>query len=141
MAQNNMSEMLQSLLSALNNENGDGRDARGAPFADGDAEYTEGGHFSTGSDSGSARSGTGGGPGGGFDFGSFFENIDFDMLMKAGELFSRYNNPDKNTELLRALKPHLREENKEKIDTAIKIVKITALLPFLRESGLFDKMF
>jgi hypothetical protein len=56
-------------------------------------------------------------------------------------MFSRYNSPDKNTDLLRALKPHLREENKEKVETAIKIVKITALLPFLRESGLFDKMF
>jgi len=74
-------------------------------------------------------------------FGSFFENIDIDMLFKAGEIFSRYNSPDKNTDLLRALKPHLREENRGKIETAIKIVKVTSLLPFLRESGLFDKMF
>jgi hypothetical protein len=63
------------------------------------------------------------------------------MLMKAGELFALFNSPDKNTELLRALKPHMREENREKIDTAIKVIKLTALLPFLRESGLFDKMF
>jgi len=73
--------------------------------------------------------------------GSFFDNIDIDMLFKAGEMFSRYNSPDKNTELLRALKPHMREENREKIETAIKIVKVTSLLPYLRESGLFDKMF
>jgi hypothetical protein len=112
--------MLQSLLSALNSE---GTEENG-----GEAES-----FSTESDGGSAD--------GGFNFNSFFENIDFDMLMKAGEMFSRYNSPDKNTDLLRALKPHLREENKEKVETAIKIVKITALLPFLRESGLFDKMF
>ncbi|MDR2559703.1 MAG: hypothetical protein LBC86_09225 [Oscillospiraceae bacterium] len=117
MAQNNMSDMLQSLLSALNNEGGE--------------ENVSSAEYGT-SDSASGASG---------DFSSFFENIDFDMLMKAGEVFSRYNSPDKNTELLRALKPHLREENKDKIDTAIKIVKITALLPFLRESGLFDKMF
>jgi hypothetical protein len=117
MAQNNMSDMLQSILSALNNDENAGADD-------------------------SVRSEDAAEPsGGGFDFGSFFENIDFDMLMKAGEVFSRYNSPDKNTELLRALKPHLREENKDKVETAIKIVKVTALLPFLRESGLFDKIF
>jgi hypothetical protein len=118
-----MSEMLQSLLSALNNDEHVGVDDSVRP------EYEDG------------QTGSSDPTGGGFDFGSFFENIDFDMLMKAGEVFSRYNSPDKNTDLLRALKPHLREENKEKVETAIKIVKITALLPFLRESGLFDKMF
>jgi len=127
MAQNNMSDMLQSILSALNSDEDAGRDDHSAPFE--------------GADSGNGRTESSDPTGGGFDFGSFFENIDFDMLMKAGEIFSRYNSPDKNTDLLRALKPHMRDENKEKIDTAIKIVKITALLPFLRESGLFDKMF
>jgi hypothetical protein len=127
MAQNNMADMLQSLLSALNSDEGVGRDDRSAPFEEDGAS--------------GAPPPTDESSGNGFDFGSFFENIDFDMLMRAGEIFSRFNSPDKNTELLRALKPHLREENKEKIDTAIKIVKITALLPFLRESGLFDKMF
>jgi hypothetical protein len=124
-----MSDMLQSLLSALNNDVGG--DDPVAPFSEAESEDGVPG----------ASRPTDEPSGGGFDFGSFFDKIDFDMLMKAGEIFSRYNSPDKNTELLRALKPHMRDENKEKIDTAIKIVKITALLPFLRESGLFDKMF
>jgi len=120
----NIADMLQSLLSALN---------------------------SGGTDSGAEAGGASGEPAGdsaanpgaaaGFDFGSFFENIDFDMIMKIGELFSRFSQPDKNTDLLRALKPHLREENKEKIDTAIKLLKITALLPLLREGGFMDKLF
>ncbi|MCL2637742.1 MAG: hypothetical protein FWD48_05160 [Oscillospiraceae bacterium] len=131
MAQNNMSDMLQSLFSALNND-----DDVGAEFPSQDSTHvrpTDEEYGQTGSSDPTGESG--------FDFGSFFDKIDFDMLMKAGEMFSRYNSPDKNTDLLRALKPHLREENKDKIETAIKIVKITALLPYLRESGLFDKMF
>ena len=122
----NMSDMLQSLLSALNSEDKVGRDAHGAPDTSGESQ------------DGRTESSD---PTGGFNFNSFFENIDFDMLMKAGELFARFNSPDRNTELLRALKPHMREENREKIDTAIKLIKVTALLPFLRESGLFDKIF
>ncbi|MDR2532518.1 MAG: hypothetical protein LBC82_06715 [Oscillospiraceae bacterium] len=119
-----MSEMLQSLLSALNSEDSGEKASSDSGFGSADES------FSTGENAGA-----------GFDFGSFFENIDLEMLMKAGEIFARFNSPDKNTELLRALKPHMREENREKIDTAIKLIKITALLPFLRESGLFDKMF
>ena len=121
----NMAEMLQSLLSALNSEqmNSTGQTGENESQAE-EKRNNESGENSAG-----------------FDFNSFFENIDFDMLLKAGELFARFNSPDRNTELLRALKPHMREENKEKIDTAIKLIKITALLPFLRESGLFDKLF
>jgi hypothetical protein len=122
-----MADVLQSLLSALNAD-----ESLNATNAEG-VESAEEGQASS--------SDTASGGFGGFDFGSFFENIDIDMLFKVGEIFSRFNHPDKNTELLRALKPHMREENKEKIDTAIKIIKVTSLLPFLRESGLFDKMF
>lgn len=110
----NMSDMLQSLLSALNREDTGGSDEN-------KEENPQQGE--------------------GINFGSFFENIDFDMLMKLGEMFAMFNHPDKNTELLRALKPHLRDENRDKIDTAIKLLKITALLPLLRESGFMDKIF
>jgi len=116
----NMADMLRSLLSAAS---GEPTSAQSEKNAGGDEEVKSGEDDSA------------------FDFNSFFENIDFDMLMRAGELFARFNSPDRNTELLRALKPHMRDENKEKIDTAIKLIKITALLPFLRESGLFDKIF
>ena len=45
---------------------------------------------------------------------------------------------DPRTNLLNALKPHLSEPKREKVDTAIKILKVIELLPFLKESGIFN---
>ncbi|MCL2754612.1 MAG: hypothetical protein FWD35_02695 [Oscillospiraceae bacterium] len=79
---------------------------------------------------------------GGFgDFGSFFENIDFDMIMKLGDMFSQMNKPDKNSALLTALKPHLQEEKHHKVDTAMKISRMITLLPLLKDSGVLGKLF
>ena len=44
---------------------------------------------------------------------------------------------DNRTALLTALKPHLSEPRREKVDTAIKILKMLELLPLMRESGFF----
>ncbi len=44
---------------------------------------------------------------------------------------------DASTELLTALKPHLSEPRREKVDTAIKILKLIELFPLIKESGLF----
>ncbi len=54
-------------------------------------------------------------------------------------LVSKFNSlgGDSRTQLLNALKPHLSETRREKVDTAIKILKILELLPFIKESGLF----
>lgn len=52
------------------------------------------------------------------------------------QLKSSGNNP--RTQLLNALKPHLSEPKREKVDTAIKILKVIEILPFLRESGIFN---
>ncbi|MCL1789086.1 MAG: hypothetical protein FWG33_01880 [Oscillospiraceae bacterium] len=78
---------------------------------------------------------------GGFDFSSFFENIDFNMISKMGELFSHMNKPDMNAELLSALKPHLRIENQHKIDSAMKLSRMMSMLPFLKESGILNDLF
>ena len=43
---------------------------------------------------------------------------------------------DSRTKLLTALKPHLSEPRREKVDTAIKILRMLELLPLLRESGI-----
>lgn len=43
---------------------------------------------------------------------------------------------DPRSQLLNALKPHLSEPRREKVDTAIKILKIIELLPLMRESGI-----
>jgi len=72
-----------------------------------------------------------------FDFG----NINFDILSKMGDLFSHMNRPDMNGELLVALRPHLREENRHKIDTAVKLSKMISLFPFLKDSGILNDLF
>ena len=71
------------------------------------------------------------------EFDSIFGNIDIDAILGIMEMFEQMNKSDKNTDLLLALKPHLREENKDKIDKAIKIMKLMTLIPLLRESGIF----
>ncbi len=76
---------------------------------------------------------------GGFD--DLFGGIDIEMIMKLGSLFSEMQKPDKHTALLNALKPIVRTENQEKIDTATKLIRMMAILPYLRESGLMDKLF
>lgn len=63
----------------------------------------------------------------------------FDISKIMG-LMSAFNNQkaDRRTELLLALKPHLSEERRERVDKAVKILKIVAILPVLKEQGLLD---
>lgn len=71
-----------------------------------------------------------------------FGGIDIEAIMKLGEMLSAMNSTsDKNTQLLLALKPHLRPENRKKVDNALKLMKIINLLPLLRESGIMDGLF
>lgn len=70
-----------------------------------------------------------------------FSGIDLDMIMKLGEIMSGLNSTDKDTELLIALKPYLKEKNQAKIDTAVKLFRLISLLPMLKETGLFDNLF
>ena len=72
---------------------------------------------------------------------SFFSGINLDMIMKIGDIMSKLNTKDKDTELLIALKPYLREENQKKIDSAVKLFRIITLLPLLRDTGLFENLF
>ncbi len=53
-------------------------------------------------------------------------------------IISRLNSSesDTKTQLLYALKPHLSEPRREKVDTAIKILKAIEILPLLKESGI-----
>ena len=47
---------------------------------------------------------------------------------------------DDRTRLLLALRPHLSEPRQQKVDTAVKILRVIDLLPALRESGLLGKL-
>ena len=64
---------------------------------------------------------------GGFDMGK---------LLQLQGMIAQASKPDKNVEFLLALKPLLKDENKTKIDRLVKIFKLFAVYPALRESGL-----
>ena len=80
-----------------------------------------------------------------FDFSSLFNqnqpsaepglpNIDMSMLMKLQGIFSKMNCEDSNVNLLRALRPHLK--NPQKVDGAINILRLISVLPALEECGI-----
>lgn len=69
-----------------------------------------------------------------------FSGLDPEMLMKMFALFEAFDQPDDNERFLLALKPLLREENRAKIDSAIRLMKLFSLLPLLKDSGLFGKL-
>ena len=64
-------------------------------------------------------------------------NLDINMLLKLQQAMSTLHTEDKNTELLRALKPHFSAERAKKVDDAIRIMHLIKLLPVIKDSGLF----
>lgn len=62
--------------------------------------------------------------------------IDMAKLLKLQAIIRQANKQDKNVDLLIALKPLLKEENQVKIDRLIKIFRLFAVYPALKESGL-----
>lgn len=87
---------------------------------------------------GGAKSAKSGDKGGAKSSSNPFEGIDPQTFAKFGKIFAELNKPDKNSALLEALKPHLRSENRDKIDHAMKLSRLFALLPYLKESGILD---
>lgn len=65
-----------------------------------------------------------------------------DELMSVMSIVSKLNNTgnDTRTQLLTALKPHLSEPKRDKVDTAIKILRLLELLPLIKESGVLGKL-
>ncbi len=47
---------------------------------------------------------------------------------------------DPKSTLLLALKPHLSEAKREKVDTAVKILRLLDLLPLIKETGILGKL-
>ena len=72
------------------------------------------------------------------EHGDILGGIDLEAIMRMGELMSQMNKPDDSTRLLLALKPHLKPENRRKVDSAMKLMKIMNILPLLRDSGILD---
>jgi hypothetical protein len=69
---------------------------------------------------------------------SFFDGINPQELNTIMSLIGKFNSSvnDPRANLLNALKPHLSEPRREKVDTAIKLLKIIELFPLLKESGI-----
>ena len=73
---------------------------------------------------------------------SIFGDMDIDPS-QIGNIISvmsrlKANQNDDRSKLLLALKPHLSPPKREKVDTAIKLLKLIDLLPLLKDSGIFD---
>lgn len=73
--------------------------------------------------------------------GGVFDGLDAEMLLKLFGMMESMNHQDDNERFLLALRPLLREENRAKIDAAVKFMKLFALLPVLKESGLLGRLF
>ncbi|MBQ9384467.1 MAG: hypothetical protein IJT87_09525 [Ruminiclostridium sp.] len=82
-----------------------------------------------------------GGNGENGDTGGIFGNIDPELLFRLLELVTKLGDDDKNTALLNALRPHLRAENRAKLDRAARIMKLVSVIGLLRESGMADELF
>lgn len=72
--------------------------------------------------------------------GGLFDGLDIDTLTKLMEMFETLNTAGDNERFLMALKPLLREENRCKIDSAMRFMKLFALIPLLRESGMLGRL-
>lgn len=66
---------------------------------------------------------------------------DIGSLLKLTGLMSSVSQNDKNTELLLALRPHLKEEKQKRIDKAIKLLKLIAIWNMAKESGILKDLF
>ena len=76
---------------------------------------------------------------GGLDFGGFSLPDNFDIGKIMGLMSALSNNKqDERSRLLLALKPHLSEERQHRVDKAVKLLKLAAIIPIIKEQGLFD---
>ena len=62
--------------------------------------------------------------------------IDPMLLMKIQGIMSQASKPDKNIDLLMALRPLLKDENKQKLDRIVKLFRLVSLYPAIKESGI-----
>ncbi|MBR4123651.1 MAG: hypothetical protein IKY45_00325 [Clostridia bacterium] len=69
------------------------------------------------------------------DLGSVLGAADIQSIISIISKLKNSGN-DPRSQLLNALKPHLSEPRREKVDTAIKILKMLELLPLMKESGI-----
>lgn len=68
--------------------------------------------------------------------------LDSGELLQVMSLVSKLQtqSDDPRTSLLLALKPHLSETKRDKVDTAVKILRLLDLLPLIKETGILGKL-
>ena len=68
--------------------------------------------------------------------------LDSGELLQVMSLVSKLQtqSDDPRTSLLLALKPHLSEAKRDKVDTAVKILRLLDLLPLIKETGILGKL-
>ncbi len=64
------------------------------------------------------------------------EGFDVGALMKIGNAL-KSGGTDNRSQLLLALKPHLSESRRDRVDKAVKILRLISLFPLIKESGIF----
>lgn len=67
------------------------------------------------------------------------DGINMDMIKKLAPILSKLNSQtdDKNSQLILALKPHLKPENQHRADEAAQMLKLMTILPNIKDIGLF----
>ena len=66
------------------------------------------------------------------------EEINIGALTQMMKLMKKSGNDDSRIKLLLALKPNLSPERQERVDSAIRILKLIELAPMLKDLGLFN---
>lgn len=67
--------------------------------------------------------------------------IDFKTISSIQQILSAMSVDDGDAALLRALKPHLSEERRGRVDDALRIMQLINALPLIQKSGLFGGLF
>lgn len=62
------------------------------------------------------------------------------LLLKIGELMNSTQKPDENTALLLALRPHLKAQRQERVDKAVRLLRMMHIFSSLKESGMLQNL-
>lgn len=62
------------------------------------------------------------------------------MLMKLGEMMQGASADDKNTALLRALRPHLSEYRQQRVDKAVRLLRLWAVFRTMQKNGMLSEL-
>lgn len=65
---------------------------------------------------------------------------DLGMIAEIGKAISGAGSQDKNSDLLLALRPHLTPERQDRVDKAVKLLRIYAIIMILKDSGMLGKL-